>query len=245
MTTSFGSNKCSKCGMEYNVTMQGHKCICDIKTIGKNYSCNNTGKRHKSDFYQTPYSITEQLLEHEKFDYNRSILEPACGDGAIVKIIKKYWDEEYSCWYDKNTHRSFFGDDFLTSNSKSDYIITTPPFSISFDFINKCKKVAKIKFALLLPLSYLHGQKRYENKIFSDPDYPLTKIYVFTRYPLLEETIREDGKYKTGMMVYGWFIWENKKHIEVFSNNYDRLKYGYPVIKWIDNNKYVLNKNDK
>ena len=48
---------------------------------GKNYSCNNTGKRKKSDFYETPYSLTEQLLEVEKL--SGSILEPARGNGEI------------------------------------------------------------------------------------------------------------------------------------------------------------------
>ena len=36
---------------------------------GKNYSCNNkVDKRSKSDFYQTPYSITRHLLNNETFD---------------------------------------------------------------------------------------------------------------------------------------------------------------------------------
>lgn len=35
---------------------------------GKNFSTNNTGKRKKSDFYETPYSLTWLLLEHEKLD---------------------------------------------------------------------------------------------------------------------------------------------------------------------------------
>lgn len=37
-----------------------------METKGKNFSCNNTGKRKKSDFYETPYSITRQFLERER-----------------------------------------------------------------------------------------------------------------------------------------------------------------------------------
>ena len=44
-------------------------------------------RKSKSDFFETPYSMTWQLLENEKFDYNKSILEPACGNGAIVDIL--------------------------------------------------------------------------------------------------------------------------------------------------------------
>jgi len=29
---------------------------------GKNFSCNNTGKRKKSDYYETPYCLTQELL---------------------------------------------------------------------------------------------------------------------------------------------------------------------------------------
>jgi hypothetical protein len=143
---------------------------------GKNFSTNNaTGKRRKSDFYETPYSITRKFLSVEEFDYDLTICEPACGAGAIVKVLKK--------------------------------------------------------FAFLLPLSYLHGKKRYD-EIYSDREYPLKKVYVYTRYPMLGEPLREDGKYNTGMMVYAWFV---------FEKGYD----GSPVIDWIDNNEDVISKKDK
>ena len=48
---------------------------------------------------------------------------------------------------------------------------------------------------------------------------------------MLGDKLREDGKYKTGMMVYAWFVWEN---------GYS----GLPMIDWIDNNDDVLSKKD-
>jgi hypothetical protein len=65
-----------------------------------------------------------------------------------------------------------------------------------------------------------------------DKQYGLKKVYVFTRYPMLGDTLREDGKYNTGMMVYAWYIFEN--HFG-----------GAATIDWIDNNKDVLSKKDK
>ena len=57
---------------------------------GKNFSANNcSGKRKKSDFYETPYTLTRHLLNVEDFDYSFTICEPACGDGAIVKVLKE------------------------------------------------------------------------------------------------------------------------------------------------------------
>lgn len=188
---------------------------------GKNFSGNNMGQRKKSDFYETPYSISRHLLNREVFDTNLTVCEPACGDGAIVNILKEKWDENKITSYDIDKN-------FLNDSQQYDYIITNPPFSIAQDFIKQAKKLAKIKFAFLLPLSYLHGKKRHD-EIYMDKSYGLEKIYVFTRYPMLGDKLREDGKYRTGMMVYAWYI---------FTNGYSDS----PTIEWIDNNLDVVRK---
>lgn len=187
---------------------------------GKNFSTNNvSGKRKKSDFYETPFSITRQFLQSHIF-YGK-VLEPACGDGAIVKVLNEFgYDVDY---FDIEI-------DFLKYNQPVDNIITNPPFSLAYEFIQHAKKIAKKQCAMLLPLSYLHGKKRYDN-IYTDKTFPLSSIYVYTRYPLLGEKLRDDGKYKTGMMVYAWFVFE-------------RDYIGEPVIRWLDNNQYVLNSKD-
>ena len=193
-----------------------------VKEKGKNFSANNaSGKRRKSDFYETPYSITEHLLRVESFDYSKTVCEPACGNNAITRILQKKWSHVTAYDIERN---------FLFDANEYDYIITNPPFSLAYEFICKAKSLAKEKFAFLLPLSYLHGKKRYDD-VYSDKKYGFKKVYVFTRYPMLGEPLREDGKYNTGMMVYGWYIFEN----------------GYfdpPTIDWIDNNEDVLSKKD-
>jgi hypothetical protein len=189
------------------------------KMKGKNFSCNNLGQRKRSDFYETPYSMTGQLLQREFFQINESILEPACGNGAIIKVLEERG-------YKAEGHDLMQGYNFLEETKRYGYIITNPPFSLAYEFIKKAKEIAKHKFAFLLPLNYLHGKQRFDN-IYEDKDYPLSKVYIFTRYPMLGEELREDGKYRTGMMVYAWFIWE-------------MLYDGNPIIKWIDNDEYVL-----
>ena len=191
---------------------------------GKNFSSNNTGKRKKSDFYETPYSMTRHLLSKETFDYDKCVCEPACGDGAIVKVLGKFWDKTKIVAFDKDV-------DFLKHIENYEYIITNPPFSLAYEFIMQAKKLTTNKFAFLLPLSYLHGKQRYDN-IYQDKVFPLKKVYVFTRYPLLGEPLRDDGKYNTGMMVYAWYV-------------FDKSYNGLPIIDWIDNNSNVTGKNDK
>jgi hypothetical protein len=187
---------------------------------GKCFSAVNRGQRKKSDFYETPYSMTEQLWESE--DFNRTEAhDPACGNGAIGKVLKHYF-------FDFFQNDIKYGEDFLKSNViQATNIITNPPFSLAHEFIQKAKSIFTDKIAFLLPLSYLHGQKRFEDKIFSE----LKCIHVFTRYPMLGEPLREDGKYHTGMIAYAWYIWVKGWKKE-------------PVIRWIDNQKYVIGKND-
>ena len=191
---------------------------------GKNFSANNaTGKRKKSDFYETPYSLTRKFLDVEEFDKSLTICEPACGAGAISNILKERWKDGLVSAYDEETN-------FLLETGTYDYIVTNPPFSLAHEFILKAKSVVNRKFALLLPLSYLHGKKRFD-EIYTDEEFSLKKVYIFTRYPMLGEKLREDGKYTTGMMVYAWFVWE-KGYINE------------PTISWIDNNDDVLSKKD-
>ena len=194
------------------------------KKKGKNFSANNaTGKRKKSDFYETPYTLTRKFLDVEYFNKNSTVCEPACGGGAITRVLKEHWEDDKVTAYDQETN-------FLWETGEYDYIVTNPPFSIAFEFIQRAKLVAKSKFAFLLPLSYLHGKKRFD-EIYSDRSYGLEKVYVFTRYPMLGETLREDGKYNTGMMVYAWYVW---------TNGYS----GLPTVDWVDNNEDVLSKKD-
>ena len=205
---------CNECGHINNY----HLIDCHSNHKGKNFSTNNTGKRRKSDFYETPYSLTKLLLEKEKMV--GSILEPAVGGGAIGKVLNDY-QYKYIGYDIEN--------DFLKQTQKYDTIITNPPYSLSAEFILKAKENARKKIIFLLPLSYLHGEKRY-NEIWLDKDFPLARIYVFTRYPLLGEKLRQDGKHNTGMMVYAWYVWEKDYK-------------GEPIIRWLDNNKFIISKN--
>lgn len=185
---------------------------------GKNFSCNNVGgKRRESDFYETPYSLTRLFLQKQKLW--GSILEPACGGGAIVKVLNEsgYQPEAY----DIET-------DFFNESRLFDWIITNPPYSKASEFIQQAKKCSN-NFALLLPLSYLHGKRRYD-EIYSDKEFTLNKVYVFTRYPMFGEALRDDGKHNTGMMVFAWYVWSR-----LFPSP-------APVIDWLDNQEFILGK---
>lgn len=119
---------------------------------------------------------------------------------------------------------------FLLEDEQHDQIITNPPFSLAFEFIQQAKHIARYKFAMLLPLSYLHGKTRLD-QIWSDKVFPLARVHVFCRYPMLGDVLRPDGKYRTGMMVYAWYVW-------------DRSHDGHAEIHWIDNQPFILSARD-
>jgi hypothetical protein len=196
---------------------------------GKNYSRNNeSGKRRESDLYRTHPSMVEQFLDaYQLWDGMevREVLEPCCGEHDISKVLEK---RGYSV-----TARDISmvdGYDFLLEKHRFQFILTNPPYSLAFEFIQQCKKVAEGGFALLLPITYLQGKQRFDH-VWTDTEYPLEKVFVFTRYPMLGPDPRPDGKYPTGMACYGWFVW-NSQHR------------GPATIDWLDNDKFVLRKKD-
>lgn len=199
---------------------------------GKNFSKNNQGQRRAGDFYQTPYSMTEHLVQWLKKRTRRinTVLEPACGEMAVVNVLMRH-DELFKTWiyYDLDD-----GVNFLEETDKYDWIITNPPFTLSTEFIDKCKRVAKKGFALLMPIEYLHGKERYEKFYKEANGFPLTNVIVFTRRAMLTDEVRDDGKYDTGMVTWCWYVWERKP-----------LRYNRPVIDWIDNDDDVSRKTRK
>jgi len=214
--------------------------VCDgcgyYQKKGKVYSKVDQGQRIPSDQYQTAYSMVEQLLNVKSFDKDSKILEPAKGKGSIVKVLRKsgYKVTGYDI---EQTPNGVSNDDskynFLNEKRKFDYIVTNPPFRLATPFIIKASTVCEKEFLFLMPLNYLHGQKRHQS-IFKNKKFPfgLNKVWIFTRMPMLNADLRDDGMYNTGMQVYAWYL---------FTKGYRKE----PVLDWIDNSAFVIRKNDK
>lgn len=197
---------------------------------GKCYSQVNRGQRKKSDLYQTPGKLIDSLFENVIFDEKATVLEPCIGEGEI--ILKLFDRFKYENIY---ATELMYGTNFFNWNKTVDYIITNPPFSLANEFIIKAKKICEYKFAFLMKLNYLQGQWRYNNIYNIRDNFPLTKIFIYTRMPTLELTTREDGKYNTGMQAMAWYIWE-KSPFEVAS---------HPIISWIDSSTHTVKKSRK
>lgn len=125
-----------------------------------------TNKRRELDFYPTPPDVTRALMEYlyskEIIVYPITIWEPACGDGAMVEVLKEYGRVVY-CSDIRETGYGKGGVDYLNSpcTLPVDAIITNPPFNQSAAFIEKAVKDAPI-VAMLLKSQYWHAAKRTE-----------------------------------------------------------------------------------
>lgn len=167
------------------------------------------------DFYPTPESITKALMDRESFE--GSIIEPACGNGAMSKVIKKYNKEVYS----SDIQDLGYGDvrdflDFVCINAY-DNVITNPPFIKGEEFVRKAKLIARKKIAIFHRLLFLESSRRYS--LFNDKSFPLSKVYVFCK----RQNLFENGEKNkvSGTVAFAWFVW-NKEYR------------GEPTIEWIN-----------
>jgi hypothetical protein len=145
----------------------------NLNIIGGNPSV----ERREMDFYPTPAECTLALLPYIP-ETVKSIWEPACGDGAMAKVLIEKGYQVYSTDLRDDSGYGIGGVDFLDAEKDThlvDAIITNPPFNVSEDFI----KVALGKtpvVAMLLKSQYWHAKTRY--KLFTEhtPAYilPLT-----------------------------------------------------------------------
>ena len=123
------------------------------KIVGAN------GNRRKNDFYPTPPECTVALLDFLEKHYlitpHTKIWEPACGNNAMVDVMKRggYCVTGTDIIYGQNYLTMEIGED------QYDWIITNPPFFLSQDFIVTSAKKNK-PFALLLKSQYWHSSKR-------------------------------------------------------------------------------------
>jgi len=153
-----------------------------------------------ADFYPTPEWATQALLEQENFD--GSIWECACGDGAMSEVIKQYGYNVYSSdLYERGYGEG--GIDFVSSNKKFDNIITNPPFHSAEQFVSSGIRNASKKFALLLRLAFLESARR-QTEIFNLN--PPARVWVFSeRITFYPKGVVRKGN---GTTAYAWFVWD-------------------------------------
>jgi hypothetical protein len=159
--------------------------------------------RQEDDFYRTPAEAVRALLAVEQFP--TTIWEPACGDGAISRVLAEAGHTVISAdLIDRGFGNG--GIDFLAETERrADCIITNPPFGIDDEFALHALALGVTKIALLARLTWLEGTDRY-SRLFSHKQ--LARVWVFSARQTLwrgdDAAAESDG----GMTAYAWFVFE-------------------------------------
>jgi hypothetical protein len=161
---------------------------------------NNDGKRPALDFYPTPECGTLALLNVEKFIGD--IWEPACGDGAMSRVLEKAGYRVHSTDIQPRNYGEpldfFFASELLAPN-----IVTNPPFTLSQEFTSRALALGCDKIAMLNKLAFLEGVERTAWLQTT----PLKNVWVFSRRLKMTRNGEEERIKGGGMIAFAWFVW--------------------------------------
>jgi len=171
--------------------------------------------REKDDFYPTPVPATIALLRSETF--GERIWEPACGDGAISKVLTAAGHEVVSTdLFDRGFGQSRV--DFLMEHKLlAPDIVTNPPFKLAEEFVRHALGLGAERVAMMLRLAWLEGSQR--KRLFDST--PLARVHVASRRLSMARGGTDEGKGGGSMIAFAWFVW-------------DRSHKGAPALHWFD-----------
>lgn len=161
---------------------------------------------HRDDFYATPICAIRALLEIETFD--GTIWEPACGDGAIVNVLRDAGHRVYATdLVDRGCPDSESRIDFLLESQPGVHIgavVTNPPYTLANAFAAHALNLAIPKVAMLLRLAFLESSSR--SSILDGG--LLARVYPFrNRLPRMHRAGWE-GRKASSAVAFAWFVWE-------------------------------------
>ena len=165
-------------------------------------------KRRELDFYPTPKNVTIALMDflfkEDRIDKDFKVWEPACGNGAMSKVMESYGLKVYS----SDIADTGFGSPFLdfinhTGNSDFDAVITNPPFKYAEEFIRQGLKKSRM-VCMLLKSQYYHAADRIELFEELPPAYVLPLTW---RPDFLEHLKKPGDKKGSSTMEVAWSVW--------------------------------------
>jgi ParB-like chromosome segregation protein Spo0J len=174
-----------------------------------------TKEERGANLYETPPEAMFALMALEVF--SATILEPACGRGAIVRMLEQFNYEvvladllDYGT-ADKHGRRQAV-QDFMTSQPPeigSYDIVTNPPYGSSMNaFIAHALRAYRPrKMALLLNWNAYSGFADEDRNFVLDAC-PPARIYQFKRRLPMMHRDGWDGNIASSRMNTAWFVWE-------------------------------------
>lgn len=199
---------------------------------------NRSKARHPEDFYRTPSWAVHALLDSEPL--HGPILEPACGDGAIldelrgaglfplvgVELNPDRWGAVLAtlCSTRTTIHRGDFlcPDEILEQRLRGGgfaSVVANPPYGQAADFIRRALNVVQPggRVCMLLRLNFLGSSRKRLDVV--GPGSGLARVIVLAKRPSFTGG-------RTDACEYAWMIWirghTGEARISVYSAPTDR-----------------------
>lgn len=179
-------------------------------------------KDRKDDFYATPIEAVRALIAVEGMYMPRRLLEPACGDGAIMLPLRAAgYDVVASDLVPRGCPDSTWGNDFMMPFPVPpgiEGVVTNPPFKLAQPFIEKALTLAPY-VAILARLAFLESERRMD--WFRNSG--LARVHVSSRRLPMMHRDGWDGPLSTSATAFAWFVWD-RRHPPGFN----------PELRWFD-----------
>ena len=158
-----------------------------------------------NDLYETSECATLALLRVEQLP--KRIWEPACGRGAIVRVLRAHGHEVLaSDLIDYGDPTCFYRRDFLLEHKLPkccECILTNPPFSLAEEFVEHALELCP-HVIMLLRLAFLESERR--SHILDTGS--LARIHVFRRRLPMMHRDSWTGPKASSAMAFAWFVWD-------------------------------------
>jgi hypothetical protein len=176
-------------------------------------------RERRNDLYETPPEATWALLKHERLPH--FIWEPACGPGAIVRVLREAGHEVLASdlvdygWPGQHCA----GVDFLLfeplpkQREPNSAIVTNPPYKLASEFAARAIELSP-KVCMLLRLSFMSAGNKDDEagraRKFALDGGHLARVLVFAnRLPMMHRD-DWDGPRAGSQDIHAWFVWDRE-----------------------------------
>lgn len=158
------------------------------------------------NYYPTPLWSTRAFCEHVIDIRGKTVWEPACGEGHMVRALAEYATTviatDVHCYGQRSLPHDFLQPFLPHAVLSVDWIISNPPFRLAEEFIVRGLDVAEIGVAMLVRTVFTEGVGRYE-RLFKDRPPSIIAQYA-ERVVMHKGRVSKDGSTATA---YAWVCW--------------------------------------
>ena len=127
----------------------------------------NARTREKDDYYATPDWCTHVLLDRLALPAGKEVFDPCAGIGSIIGVLNARGYRGAGCEIDAERAQigalkcaDFYKIDTRFLQRLNVWIVTNPPYSKAFEFVQKCVALETAGVAMLLPINWLATRVR-------------------------------------------------------------------------------------